>query len=105
MEALKKISLFVKQEKGQKLLAETALIVLSFATLLQFVFIRQNSYSLDSVVIPKTMIWEVNKQHILFAFILTVGNLIGLIFYIFRRYLWTVAIILICLVAIRYVYI
>ena len=105
MEVLKKISLILKQEESQKLLAKITLIILSFATLLQFVFIRQNSYSLDSIIIPKTLIWEVNKQHIFIVFILTLGNLIGLTFYFLRRYLWTFAIILICLITVRYVYV
>lgn len=103
MDTFKKISLFLKEKQKQKLLAQIALIVLSIATLIQFTYIRQNSYSLDSVIIPKIMIWDVNKQHVLFTFILTVGNLTGLIMYFFKRYLWTVAVILICLVAIRYV--
>src|ERR1700712_3430601 len=105
MDTFKKINIFLKQQERHKLLAQISLIVLLFATLLQFVYIRQNSYSLDSIIIPKTIIWEVNKQHILFAFILTVGNLAGLMSYFFKRYLWTVAVILISLVAIRYVYI
>lgn len=105
MNTFKKIKLFLRQQERQNLLAQIALLVLSIATLLQFVYIRQNSYSLDSVIIPKTMIWEINKQHILFAFILTIGNLAGLITYFFRRYLWTVAVILVCIVAVRYVYV
>ncbi|MDI3319287.1 hypothetical protein [Pinibacter soli] len=105
MEALKKISLFLKQDERQKLLAQIALIVATLASVLQFIYIRQNSYTLDSVIIPKTMIWEVNKQHIFFAFILTIGNLCGLILFFLQRYLWTVAVILISLIAIRYVYV
>jgi len=44
------------------------------------------------------MIWEVNKQHIFFTFILTVGNLCGLMLFFFKRYLWTVVLVLISLV-------
>ncbi len=105
MDPFKKISLFLNQEERRKLLAQIALIVVTLATVLQFIYIRQNSYTLDSVIIPKTMIWEVNKQHIFFAFILTVGNLCGLILFFFKRYLWTVALILISLIVIRYVYV
>src|SRR5690606_30054226 len=102
MEALKKISQFLKQENRQRLLAQIALIVVTLATVLQFIYITQNSYTLDSIIIPKTMIWEINKQHTFFAFILTVGNLFGLILYFFKRYLWTVALILISFVVICY---
>lgn len=77
----------------------------TLATVLQFIYIRQNSYTLDSIMIPKTMIWEVNKQHIFFAFILTLGNFCGLLLYFFKRYLWAVVIVLISLLVIRYVYI
>ena len=105
MEKLKKINQFLKQQSNQELLAKVALMIVLISTILQFIFIRQNSYSLDSVTIPKILIWEVNKQHILFAFILTLGNFTGLIFYFLKHYLWTVMTVLISLIVIRYVYI
>ena len=105
MEGIKKVKYFLGQQSNQKLLAQIALVTGILATVLQFIYIRQNSYTLDSVIIPKTMIWEVNKQHIFFAFILTVSNLCGLLLFFFKRYLWTVALILTSLIVIRYVYI
>jgi len=53
MDTFKKISLFLKQKERQKLLAQIALVILLFATLLQFaystklVFIGQRNYSKD----------------------------------------------------------
>jgi hypothetical protein len=99
----------LKQTIGTKInlkkTAKISLIVLLLSVVAQFVSIYQTSYQLVSPLIPKSLIWEISKQYIFKAFILTISCIIGLIFYFYDKYLWLIILVVLTLIASRFVYI
>ena len=71
----------------------------------QFISIYQTHYQLASPLIPESTIWEISKQFIFIAFVLTLSSIIGIVLYFYEKYLWVITIAAVTLIASRYVYI
>jgi hypothetical protein len=84
--------------------AKVSLLILLFSIVGQFISIYQTSYQLVSPLIPQNTIWEISKQFIFRAFVLTVSCIIGLVLYFYNKYLCVIILVLLTLIAIRFVY-
>jgi hypothetical protein len=93
-----------KKQKQLKTGAKISLIVLLLSAVGQFISIYQTSYQLVSPLIPKSTVWEISKQFIFIAFILTVSCIIGLVLYFYNKYLWVIILVVLTLIASRFVY-
>ena len=93
-----------KKQKQLKTGAKISLIVLLLSIVGQFISIYQTSYQLVSPLIPQSTIWEISKQFIFTAFVLTVSCIIGLVLYFFDKYLWVIILVMLTLIASRFVY-
>jgi hypothetical protein len=85
--------------------AKISMIILLLATVGQFVSAYQTSYQLVTPVIPKSTIWEINKQFIFIAFIFTITSLLSLVLYFYEKYLWIIIMIVLILIGSRFIYI
>lgn len=94
----------LRQKIYRKRAAKVSLLVLLLAIIAQFVSVYQTEYTLNSPLIPKTLIWEINKQFVFIAFVFTVSSVVGLIFYFYDKYLWVIILVLLTLIASRYIY-
>lgn len=84
--------------------AKVSLLILLFSIVAQFISIYQTSYQLVSPLIPQSTIWEISKQFIFTAFVLTISCIIGLVLYFYNKYLWVIILIVLTLIASRFVY-
>ena len=67
--------------------AKVSLIILLFSIVGQFISIYQTGYQLVSPLIPQNTIWEISKQFVFTAFVLTLSCIVGLIFYFYDKFL------------------
>jgi hypothetical protein len=93
-----------KKQKQLKVGAKVCLIVLLIASVRQFISVYQIHYMLDSPLIPKDTIWQISKQYIFIAFIMTVSCMIGLALYFYNKYLWIITLTVLTLIGSRFVY-
>jgi hypothetical protein len=93
-----------RKQKQLKTGAKISLVVLLLSIVAQFISIYQASHQLVSPLIPETAIWEISKQFIFTAFILTVSCIIALVLYFYNKYLWVIILVVLTLIAGRYVY-
>lgn len=93
-----------RTQKNLKVAAKISLVVLLLSVVVQFISIYQTSYQLVNPLIPQSLIWEISKQYIFKAFILTTSCTIGLIFYFYDKYLWLIILAVLTLIASRFVY-
>ena len=84
--------------------AKISLIVLLLLTVGQFISIYQTYYTLNSPLIPKDTIWQISKQYIFIAFIMTVSSTIGLLLYFYEKYLVVIVLVVLTLIASRFIY-
>jgi hypothetical protein len=84
--------------------AKVSLIILLFSIVGQFISIYQTSYQLVSPLIPQNTIWEISKQFVFTAFILTLSCIVGLIFYFYDKFLWVIILVVLTLIASRFLY-
>jgi len=94
-----------KTQINLKTAAKISLLILLLSIVKQFISIYQTSSQLVSPIIPKIMVWEISKQFILVAFVLTVSSVIGLVLYFYDKYLLILILAVLTLIASRYVYI
>jgi hypothetical protein len=83
--------------------ARTALVILNFFLLIQFVEMYRTEYELITPLIPKSIIWEINRQYAFVAFELAAANMIALLFYYWRKYLLVIIFICLALLITRYI--
>ena len=85
--------------------AKLALIVLNIFVLLQFVSMYQTEYQLVSPLVPRDIIWEINRNYAFMAFCLVVVNIIALLLFYWRKYIAVVILIAVAILASGYIYI
>ena len=93
-----------KKQRQLKAGAKISLIVLLLSIVGQFISIYQTSYQLVSPFIPQGAIWEISKQFIFRAFVLTVSCIMGLVLYFYNKYLWVIMLVVLTIIASRFVY-
>jgi|SRR5688572_14070721 len=91
-----------KKQKQLKTGAKISLIVLLIYIAVLLISTYQTSYQLDSPLIPKSTAWEVSKQFIFSAFALALVAIIGLVLYFYNRYTWVIILVLLSLIASRF---
>lgn len=84
--------------------AKVSLLILLFSIVGQFISVYQTSYQLVSPLIPQNTIWEISKQFIFTAFVLTLSCIVGLIFYFYDKFLWVIILVVLTLIASRFLY-
>ena len=84
--------------------AKVSLFVLLLSIVVQFISIYQTSYQLVSPLIPETLVWDISKQYIFTAFILTVMSIVGLLLFFYSKYLWVIILVVLTLIASRFIY-
>jgi hypothetical protein len=94
----------IKAKRNLKIAAKISLVVLLLSVVEQFISIYQTNYQLVSPLIPQSLIWEISKQFIFKAFILTISCIIGLLFYFYDKYLWVTFLVVLTLIASRFIY-
>jgi hypothetical protein len=93
-----------KRQAQLKKGAKVSLIALLLSIIYQFISIYQTSHQLVSPIIPPSIIWEISKQFIFTAFILTISCLIALVLYFYSRYVWVIVLAVLTLIATRFTY-
>ena len=104
MDTEKRLTQTIRTKRNLKKAAKISLVVFLLSVVAQFVSIYQTSYQLVSPLIPQSLIWEISKQYIFKAFILTISCIIGLLFYFYDKYLWLIILVVLTLIASRFVY-
>jgi hypothetical protein len=94
-----------KIQKNIKTGAKISLLILLLSIVGQFISIYQTNYQLVSPIIPKSTVWEISKQFIFIAFVLTVGSIIALVLYFYEKYLMVIILGAFTLIANRFIYI
>ena len=84
--------------------AKVSLFVLLLSIVVQFISIYQTSYQLESPLIPETLVWDISKQFVFTAFILTVMSIVGLLLFFYSKYLWVIILVVLTLIASRFIY-
>ena len=90
----------IKLKQGAKI----SLLVLLLSIVGQIISIYQTSYQLVSPLIPENLIWEISKQFIFTAFVLTIASVLGLILYFYEKYLLIIILTVVVLLASRLIY-
>lgn len=105
MEIENKIARSVMAEINIKTGAKVSLIILLLYVIRQLVFVYQTKYQLTNPLIPKSTISEINKQFIFTALISSVISIFGLMLYVHKKYLLVIVLVVITLIADRFIYI
>jgi hypothetical protein len=87
-----------------QLASKVALVVLNFFLLMQFVSMYQTEYQLVTPLVPKNVLWEINRQYAFVAFVLTGVNIVSLLLFFWKKHMAVVIVIAIALAASRYIY-
>jgi len=85
--------------------AKVCLVVLSLYIIGLLVTVYQTRYQLVSPLIPESAIWAINKQFIFKALVASVMFLIVLILYFFEWHLLGIILVVLTLIAGRFIYI
>ncbi|UAY51083.1 hypothetical protein [Ferruginibacter albus] len=94
-----------KKQGVLKMTSKIALIVLLFTIVEQLARAYQTGYQLVSPLITEHTIWEINKQFIFQSFVCAITSIPALILYFFDKYILVIALILLVLIACRFIYI
>ena len=94
-----------KRKDNLKKIAKISLTVLLLYVVGQLAAVYQTRYQLVSPIIPENIIWEINKQLIFTAFVSAIISVVGLILYFFDKYLLVIVIVVLTLIANRFIYI
>jgi hypothetical protein len=105
MDTEKEIAKENKREKNLKKGAKACLIVLLLYIVGQLEAVYQTRYQLVSPLIPESIIWKISKQFIFTAFIAAIVSVIGLLFYFFGKHLLVIILVVLTLIACRFIYI
>lgn len=85
--------------------AIACIVLLAFSIIAQLFRVWQTWYELESPLVPKSLIQEINKQFIFKAIVAAVVSLIVLALYYFKRHLLVIIFVILTLIASRYIYI
>jgi len=105
METEQQIIKASKRKDNLKKGAKISLTVLLLYVVGQLAAVYQTRYQLVSPIIPESIIWEINKQLIFTAFVSAIISVVGLILYFFDKYLLVIVIVVLTLIANRFIYI
>lgn len=105
METEQQTSITSKRKDRLKKGAKISLTVLLLYIVGQLAAVYQTRYQLVSPIIRESIIWEINKQFILTAFVSAIISVVGLILYFFDKYLLVIVIVVLTLIANRFIYI
>src|SRR5688572_1224636 len=94
-----------KRKDNLKKGAKISLTVLLLYVVGQLAAVYQTRYQLVSPIIPESTIWEINKQFIFTAFVSAIISVVGLILYFFDKYLLVIVLVVLTLIANRFIYI
>jgi hypothetical protein len=84
--------------------AKISLIVLLLYVVRQLISAYQTKYQLTSPFVPESTIWQITKQFIFTALVSTIISIVGLLLYFFEKYLWTIILVVLTLIAERFIY-
>ena len=82
-----------------------ALILLLLNIVGQLVMVFQTRYQLVSPFIPESAIWSICKQFVFNALIASIVGVIGLILDFFEKHLLVIILVVLTLIAVRFIYI
>lgn len=85
--------------------SQISLVVLLLYIILQLVQIYQTRYQLVSPLIPESVIWELNKQFVFTALIVSIAAVVAMILYFFEKHLVVIILAGLMLLASRYIYV
>ncbi|MES2847669.1 MAG: hypothetical protein V4685_01325 [Bacteroidota bacterium] len=105
MKTEQKIIEAIKRNDNLKKGAKVALVILVLNILRHLAAIYQTRYQLISPVIPESIIWEINKQFIFHAGVSAVAAVVGLLLYFFDKYVLVIALVVMLLIADRFIYV
>jgi len=94
-----------KRKENLKKGAKVSLTILLLYIVGQLVSIYQTRYQLVSPLIPESIIWEINKQFVFTALISSIVTIVGLILYFFDKYLLVIILVVLTLIANRFIYV
>ena len=94
-----------KRKANLKKGAKISLVVLLIYVVGQLAAVFQTRYQLVSPVIPESLIWEISKQFVFTALVATIAGIVGLVLYFFDKFLLVIILVIITLIANRYIYI
>ncbi len=83
--------------------ARIALTILVFNIVRHLLTIDQTRYVLASPLIPESTICDINKQFVFLAIFSAVASIIGLLLYLFKKYLFVMILVVSVLIADRYI--
>lgn len=105
MEAEQQIIKASKRKDNFKKGAKISLTVLLLYVVGQLATVYQTRSQVVSPIIPESVIWEINKQYIFTAFVSAIISVVGLILYFFDKYLLVIVLVVLTLIANRFIYI
>lgn len=105
MEAEQQILKASKRKDNFKKGAKISLTVLLLYVVGQLATVYQTRSQVVSPIIPESVIWEINKQFIFTAFVSAIISVVGLILYFFDKYLLVIVLVVLTLIANRFIYI
>lgn len=94
----------IATKNNLKVGAKISLIVLLLSIIGEYISIYQTQYQLTSPLVPESIIWDITRQFIFKAFISTIISIGGLILYFYEKYLWVIILVLLALIANRFIY-
>jgi len=94
-----------KRKENLKKGAKVSLTILLLYIVGQLVSIYQTRYQLVSPLIPESIIWEINKHFVFTALISSIVTIVGLILYFFDKYLLVIILVVLTLIANRFIYV
>ena len=94
-----------RKTKGLKIGAKISLITLVLYIIAQLASTFQTEYQLVSPIIPRSLIWEINKQFVFIALVTSIASLGAMVLYFFERYLMVIILAVLVLIIGKYIHI
>ena len=92
-------------ERNLKIGAKVSLTILLLYVIVQLAQIYQTRHQLASPLIPESTLWAINKQFVFHAIISALVSVVGLILYFFDKHALTIVLVVLTLIANRYIYV
>ena len=105
METDKAIAKPIGRKKNLKTGAKVVLVILLLNVVRHLVSVYQTRYQLQSPLIPESTIWEISKQFIFHAIVSAIASIAGLLLYFFDKYLLVIILVVLILIADRFIYV
>ena len=91
--------------KNLKLASIVSLILLATYIGDLLLHVSQTKYQLVSPLIPRSLVWEINKQLLFTALVAAIAGIVALVLHFYKRYLLVMILVVVALIGCRYVYI